>query len=98
MGLLGDFDSQLMAFRMDYAKARSADQPDDAIHYAKLLWSSLPKDIRESNPLPEIKLDRSLRCKLDTPSLKWRWCRIAVPIIERAITDNRDTILRKYRG
>lgn len=98
MGLLGDFDSQLMAFRINYSKALGYDQPDDAIHYVKLLWSSLTKEVRDANPLPILKLDNSLRSKLDAPSKKWQWCRITMPMMERAITDNRDKILRAYRG
>jgi len=98
MGLLGDFDSQLMAFRINYSTAKKTNDPDDAMEYARLLWCSLPKEVRDSNPLPILTLDNSLRSKLDAPSKKWQWCRFAVPMIERAITDNRSKILKMYQG
>lgn len=94
--VIADFDAQLNIYRMNYSSARKFDQPDDAVHYAKLLWSSLPSDIRDKYPLPEMSLDRSLRSKLDSSGVKWRWCREAMPIVEQAIADHRNELLRKW--
>lgn len=95
--MIADWDAQLNIYRMNYSQARKEGDPDDAIHYATLMWSSMPKEIRIKTPLSQLNLDNSLRCKLDMPSIKWAWCRKNMPKIESALSDHREHLLKTYK-